>query len=203
MASTLVVNVVDLLRRPGSQKQVSLRVAAELFDFADSRIDDAGLIDVWLQLESSSTGVNAHGAATAAWKSGCRRCLRPVHGVVEAEIDEVFSREVSARRGGAHAASDSTFDGEAEPLAGDQIDFTLPVREAILLAVPAAPLCRDDCPGLCPQCGADLATTSCSCVVVVRDERWAALDALRDTLTDASGAPDTADEPGASGASDA
>ena len=182
MASTLVVNVLDLLRRPGAEKHLVIEVPAETFDFADSRINDADTVRLELHLQSSSTGVTAQGTAGVSWASSCRRCLRPVTGVVDAEIAEVFSREVANRRGGAHAASEATFDGEVEPLSGDQIDFTLPVREAILLAVPDAPLCRIDCPGLCPQCGADLATTACACVVETRDERWAALDALRGKL---------------------
>jgi len=184
MSSTLVVNVLDLLRRPGSEKSVSVAARAADFDFADSRIDDASEISVELDLESSSTGIVARGAARAGWKSVCRRCLRPVSGVVVAEIDEAFSRGVHVA---AHHRGDSAGDAlsETEPIVGDQIDFTLPVREAILLAVPEAPLCRNDCPGLCPQCGADRSTTKCSCAVVSRDERWAALDALRGKLDDA------------------
>ena len=50
------------------------------------------------------------------------------------------------------------------------------------IAVPDAPLCRHDCPGLCPQCGADLAKAPCGCNAVKKDDRWAALDALRDQL---------------------
>lgn len=184
MSSTLVVNVLDLLRRAGSGKEVAVLVKASVFDFADSRIDDDSDVSVGLELESSSTGVLAKGSASVAWSSVCRRCLRPVDGVVVAEIDETFSRGVQH----AHAHHGDTAGdalSEAEPIVGDQIDFTLPVREAVLLAVPAAPLCRADCPGLCPQCGADLAATKCSCVVPTRDERWAALDALRDRLDDA------------------
>jgi uncharacterized protein len=179
MSSTLVVNVLDLLRRPGSEKSVSVVVGAVDFDFADSRIDDSSDVSVVIELESSSTGIVANGIARVMWKSVCRRCLRTVAGAVEAEIDEAFSRGVYVA--GLHGDSA----GEAEPIIGDQIDFTLPIREAVLLAVPAAPLCRDDCLGLCPQCGADRATTKCSCVVATRDERWAALDALSGKLDDA------------------
>ena len=184
MSSTLVVNVLDLLRRAGSQKEVSVVVKAAEFDFADSRIDDASDVEVDLALESSSTGVVATGSATIGWSSACRRCLRPVSGVVDAAVDEAFSRGVVAAP---HHRGDTAGDAlaETEPIIGDQIDFTLPVREAVLLAVPEAPLCRHDCPGLCPQCGADLATSKCSCVVETRDERWAALDALRGKLGDA------------------
>ena len=182
MSSTLVVNVLDLLRRAGSEKSVSLVVRAIDFDFADSRIDNASDVTVNIDLESSTTGIVAHGQASVRWQSACRRCLRTVAGTVSADIDEVFSREVPKHR---RESDDSLPVTDAEPLVGDQIDFTLPVREAVLLAVPDAPLCRTDCPGLCPQCGADRATTKCSCVAFVRDERWAALDALRGTLDDA------------------
>ena len=184
MSSTLVVNVLDLLRRPGSQKDVSVVAKAADFDFADSRIDDSSDVHIEMQLESSSTGIVASGTATITWSSICRRCLRPVSGSVEAELDEAFSRGVAPA---AHHRGDTAGDAlsETEPIVGDQIDFTLPVREAVLLAVPEAPLCRADCPGLCPQCGADRATTKCACVVETRDERWAALDALRGKLGDA------------------
>ena len=176
MASTLVVNVLDLLRRAGAEKRVDVVAAARQFDFADSRIDDNADVEVAIELESSSTGIVAHGAARVGWTSECRRCLRPVAGTVAAEIDEVFSR---------NAAASGEQSGDADPIVGDQIDFTLPVREAVLLAVPDAPLCRADCPGLCPQCGADRATVKCSCVTETRDPRWAALDALRGKLGDA------------------
>ncbi|MFM7892353.1 MAG: YceD family protein [Actinomycetota bacterium] len=184
MSSTLVVNVLDLLRRPGSQKEVSVVVKAADFDFGDSRLDDAADVAVDIELESSSTGIVAHGSAQVAWRSMCRRCLRPVDGAVIAELDEAFSRGVTAA---VHHHGDTAGDAlsETEPIVGDQIDFTLPVREAVLLAVPEAPLCRADCPGLCPQCGADRATTKCACVTETRDERWAALDSLRGKLDDA------------------
>ena len=54
------------------------------------------------------------------------------------------------------------------------------VREEVLLAIPDAPLCRDDCPGLCPVCGADLQTAPCGCETAVGDDRWAVLDQLRE-----------------------
>lgn len=181
MSSTLVVNVLDLLRRAGAEKRVEVVATAQQFDFADSRIDDATEVSVTIELESSTTGIVARGEARVGWTSLCRRCLRPVTGIVAADIDEVFSREVPKHR---RAGDESVTTADAEPLIGDQIDFMLPVREAVLLAVPDAPLCRIDCPGLCPQCGADRATTKCSCVAIVRDERWAALDALRGTLDD-------------------
>ena len=184
MASTLVVNVLDLLRRSGSEKTVAVVAKAEVFDFADSRIDHDADVQIEIGLESSSTGIIAHGGARVGWVSACRRCLRPVAGVAEAGINEAFSREVPAHHM-TPTSDHSSVEHETEPIVGDQIDFTLLVREAVLLAVPDAPLCRTDCPGLCPQCGVDRASTSCSCMVETRDERWAALDVLRGKLDDA------------------
>ena len=65
-------------------------------------------------------------------------------------------------------------DPEAFPIEHGQLDLAPMVREEVLLGVPEAPLCRPDCPGLCPTCGADLQTGPCGCSTEVRDERWAA-----------------------------
>ena len=70
-------------------------------------------------------------------------------------------------------------EGESYPLVHDQVDHEPLAREAVLLELPQAPLCRDDCRGLCATCGADLNEGPCGCVPEDRDARWAALDALR------------------------
>ncbi len=68
---------------------------------------------------------------------------------------------------------------------GDQIDLAPAVREYVLIELPDGPLCRDDCAGICPECGADRNEAPCECDTSVRDERWSALDDLR--LPDDSG----------------
>ena len=55
----------------------------------------------------------------------------------------------------------------------------LPLPAEEVAGAPDAPLCRDDCPGLCPRCGADLQLAPCDCDLTERDERWSALDQLR------------------------
>jgi uncharacterized protein len=71
---------------------------------------------------------------------------------------------------------------DAFPIIGEQIDLTQMVRESIILELPLAPLCRADCAGICPVCGANRNDQPCSCEVSVTDERWSALDALREQL---------------------
>lgn len=63
--------------------------------------------------------------------------------------------------------------------ATDFVDLTEEVREAIILALPRYPVCRETCRGLCMTCGADLNKKACSCREAGRDDRWAALEALK------------------------
>jgi uncharacterized protein len=107
----------------------------------------------------------------------CDRCLQPV----ELPVSNDFALEyISASD---YESSDvaelteaemtvSVFDGEA-------IDVDEILKEQILLAVPTRMLCRDDCKGICPECGIDKNTGECSCVTDDIDPRWAALKNLR------------------------
>lgn len=72
----------------------------------------------------------------------------------------------------------ATDDLDVFPYAGDVIDLEPLVREQFILAVPFAPLCKDDCLGLCPQCGVDRNVSSCACEKPI-DPRFAALQGLK------------------------
>jgi uncharacterized protein len=165
LASPLLINIAELLRRAGSIRDVDRQIDTSEFDFADSRIVDGSKIDVALTLEALTDGIVVHGKLQADWQCECRRCLRPLSGRAEVEVQELYQAVIS--------------DPDAYPITGEQLDLLEMTRENVLLSVPLAPLCRADCPGLCPQCGADLQSAPCSCSREVRDERWAALDALK------------------------
>lgn len=167
MATPLIVNVVELLRWPGTVKDVESTVAAEDFDFRDSRIVDEPL-DVSVHLESLSNGVVVSGIARATWTGECRRCLTPITERLEVDFDELYQQVPD--------------NPDAYAIENDQIDLLPMVRENVLLAIPLGPLCQPDCPGLCPQCGQDLAEGPCGCDTSAVDPRWAALDDLRKTL---------------------
>jgi uncharacterized protein len=77
-----------------------------------------------------------------------------------------------------------TYDPDAYEIENDQINLLPMVREGLLLAVPLSPLCREDCPGFCPQCGADLSETQCGCVTTDSDPRWSALENLKGVFPD-------------------
>lgn len=62
---------------------------------------------------------------------------------------------------------------------GDEIDFTTEIAEQILLSIPFKPLCKEDCRGLCPSCGADLNITQCACSQNHVNLKFAALKNLK------------------------
>jgi uncharacterized protein len=98
-------------------------------------------------LESVTEGVLASVTAVAPVTGECARCLEPVSQMIEVRCQELFSYE--------QGAGDADEDGYA--LHGDLLDLEPVLRDALVLALPLAPLCREDCPGLCAECGALLA----------------------------------------------
>ena len=161
----LVANVADLLHRPGARRRVVDRGTLDGLRVVASAVAPDAQVTVDATLEWVSDGILATGTVSAPWQAECRRCLGPVRGEAHAQFQELY--EPDAR------------EGESYPLQGDRIDLAPLAREALLLELPLAPLCRDDCQGLCPRCGADLNAGACTCPSDSGDPRWAVLDALR------------------------
>lgn len=166
-----MINAFELSRVPGTRREVEARVPLADLDIADARLSSD--VGVELVLESSIDDIDARGELAVPWADECRRCLRPLSDVLRIEVDERYA-EVDEHRPVDPADLD-TF-----PIVGGQLDLRPMVREGVLLGVPEAPLCRVDCPGLCPICGTDLSVGSCGCTTEQRDERWAVLDQLRE-----------------------
>jgi len=167
MASPLVVNAAELLRRPGNQKTVALAVPLSALDVHDDyRFAEGFEVDIELELESLSDGIVVDGTVTVPWQGTCRRCLEPTGGVSVSEVHELYQRVIT--------------DPEAFEIIGDQIDLKPVAREAVLLDAPTTPLCDAECKGLCPTCGANLNEATCQCAPPPADPRWAALDQLRE-----------------------
>jgi uncharacterized protein len=168
----LLVNATELLRQPGQRRSIDVTVPMADVDVDDPRL--AGDIAVDVTLESTLDDIVVTGRLRVAWSDTCRRCLRPLEDTLAIDVEE---RYAPVDDGGAHATR--RVDPEAFPIEHGQLDLAPMVREEVLLGVPDAPLCRPDCPGLCPTCGADLQAGSCDCPTEVRDERWAVLDQLK------------------------
>lgn len=170
--SPLVLDTRELPRRAGSMREVRRTVPApkdlglELVgvpEGAELRLD--------LRLESVSEGVLVSGTVTGPVTGECGRCLRAISDTLDVTIQELYAYE--------HSATDETTEeDEVGRLQGDLIDLEPALRDAVVLALPNHPLCRDDCPGLCPECGVrwdDLPAEHDHRQV---DPRWAALERL-------------------------
>jgi uncharacterized protein len=130
--------------------------------------------------------VLVQGRASIPLKGQCKRCLKLVAVDEQVELfrtwvpqDQVQKGERHERRG---EEREATFDPETvdeETYEGKQIDLAPAVREQILLSVPASPVCREDCSGLCPRCGKDLNEGDCGCDRTAIDPRWAALKGIQ------------------------
>jgi uncharacterized protein len=169
--SPFVVNIADLLNRPGARRRerVEGRLAGPI-TVVDSAIRAEVPVVVDTLLEWVSDGLLATGTVDGAWEGPCRRCLGPVHGVLHVDVQELF--ESTPR------------DGESYPLGHHTVDLEPLAREALTLDLPLAPLCSAGCSGLCATCGADLNLGDCGCRPADADPRWAALDALRLSVED-------------------
>ncbi len=109
--------------------------------------------------------------------ASCSRCLVPFSYPQEVRFEEVFHQQVDLFDGRRTPPPD---DPEAFLISTDHIiDITEAVRQYSEAAAALQPLCRADCPGLCPVCGSDLSVSPCECDRSPADPRWAALAALK------------------------
>ncbi len=107
----------------------------------------------------------------------CTRCLAPVTRPVEDEIELAIEASASEPMLGEHELRSSDF--KTLFLEGDELDTTPILMEQLQLNIPMKPLCREDCAGLCPQCGADRNQAPCACAGSDVDPRWQALERFR------------------------
>lgn len=159
----LVVNATELLREPGAKRRVGARLGLDEVELADPRLH--GDVGVNLVLTSTLDRVLVAGEIEVGLSTECVRCLTPIDRKLTATPAETFVADPP--------------DEELFPIEHGQLDLAPLVREAVLLALPDAPLCRPDCAGLCPTCGADRNDNPCGCDTATVDPRWSALDELR------------------------
>lgn len=131
-------------------------------------------LDLDLRLESVSEGVLVTGTVHAPTSGECSRCLTPITGEIEIALTELFAYPDSA-------TESTTEADEVGHVVDHSIDLEQPIVDAVGLALPFVPVCSDDCPGLCPQCGVPLATAGADHGHDLIDPRWAKLAAMMPT----------------------
>jgi uncharacterized protein len=168
MAGPLVVPIADLRRRVGTRREIrrAVDVAAveHLSGVAGTVVPLDGEIQLDLVVESVLEGATVTGTIRAPWRADCRRCLEPVDGQVEIEVQEVFE---------AKPTPDETY-----PLEADHIDLEPLVRDAVLLALPLSVVCAHDCIGPDPE-RFPATVEDDEPPEPPSDPRWAGLEGLR------------------------
>ncbi|ORX08656.1 hypothetical protein AWC27_25420 [Mycobacterium szulgai] len=148
----MVLDIARLGRRPGAMFTVQdtvnspSRIGVELI-----AIEQGAPLDLDLRVESVSEGVLVTGTVAAPTTGECSRCLNPIQGRVQVGLTELFAYP--------HSATEATTEeDEVGHVVDDRIDLEQPIVDAVGLELPFSPVCRPDCPGLCPQCGIALAS---------------------------------------------
>lgn len=164
----LVLDTRAVARRPGTMAEVVRTVPAP----AGLGLDVVGVsegapVELDLRLESVVEGMLVSGTARAQASGECVRCLDPITIELDLDLQELFAYPDAAA-------------AEAEEIAqveDELVDFRPVLRDAVVLALPLQPVCRDDCLGLCATCGARLNDDPDHHHDQV-DPRWAALVGL-------------------------
>jgi uncharacterized protein len=171
--SPLVLETRDLPRRPGALHAVSRKVPApEDLGLELIGVPKGAELDLQLRMESVSEGVLVSGVVTGPLVGECGRCLRPISDTLNVPLQEFYAY--------AHSTTDETTDeDEVGRLQGDLIDLEPALRDAVVLALAANPVCREDCPGLCPECGTPIDELPAGHTHGQIDPRWAALSQMK------------------------
>lgn len=177
-----VFDTRELVRRPGTMRELSREVTTTEPLGTDVIAIPAGHpVRLELRMESVVEGILATGTAHATARGECVRCLDEIVDDVEVTFQELYAypdraahhQEVGSRSGD----QDASDEDEQRMLDGDLMDLEEVVRDAVVTELPFQPVCREDCPGLCSECGARLADDPEHEHDVI-DPRWSALAAM-------------------------
>ena len=184
-SSPFVLDAKDVGRRPGSMSEVRRTVEAPQ-DFGTDvlAVAPGQPMELEVRLESVHEGILVTGTVDATATGACVRCLDDLDLPVDVRFQELFVWPDRARHH-REVATEQDADEELR-IEDDTIDLDPVIRDAVLPALPFQPVCREDCPGLCPECGFRLEDDPDHEHEQI-DPRWAALDALRPLAEGAGG----------------
>lgn len=172
--SPYVIDVRTLGRRPGTLREDRRRVLANAALGSELiGVPEGAPLELDLRLESVTEGVLVTARVTAPLHGECARCLDPITDELAVDVVELFAYPAST-------TDETTTADEVHRIENELIDLEPVVRDAVVLGLPWTPLCRPDCPGLCPTCGERLENLPDDHTHETIDPRWAALRALVD-----------------------
>jgi DUF177 domain-containing protein len=161
---TVVIDVRDLIGQPGATREVRVEEPIAGLATGLAAVPEDQSVGAELRLESVMDGVVVSGPLSGVMRLSCARCLKSFDQGFALEVEELFAPGAAA-------------EGDEYPLEEGRLDLEPMIRDAVVLAMPFAPLCRPDCLGLCARCGGDLNLGECRCPPE-SDLRWGPLSNL-------------------------
>jgi uncharacterized metal-binding protein YceD (DUF177 family) len=163
------VDLRELGRRAGSMHELDRTAPAP----RDWRVELIGVpagadVHLRLRLESVMEGVLVSGDLEVPVTGSCARCLEPIEDSLSLDVQELYAYEGSTTE----ATSE---EDEVRRIEGDHLDLEPLARDTVVLALPLAPVCTEDCAGLCVDCGQRLDDLPADHAHEIVDARWAGL----------------------------
>lgn len=175
----MIVNVGSIKGRKGASMLVQFEEPEP--ESPDEQIHFIDGTPLRVEARVTNTGICylVQGNVEADLALTCSRCLKEYPWHLRVPLHEVYrpaaeSDDDAVDTNGSPDSFDD-LDDEIRSFHGSEIDLTEAVQEQIVLALPMKLLCREDCEGICPQCGVDRNETACDCRMETIDPRLAAL----------------------------
>ena len=165
---------IELRRLTEGTNKIEWTPSSSELDLSEEDLGMDGPTKVILNLIKAGGSLVAHGEIAFHLRLACCRCLEPIHRDVETAVDLIFQKGTKETLDDLEEAGDTDVIPYEENAVS--VDISPQIRDAIILETPVKPLCSESCPGLCPVCGANRNSESCSCIREEVDPRW---DALR------------------------
>lgn len=155
----VIVSITSGLESPGDTISVDGTIELGSFEMAGRTIELADGLSYDVALTNTGDGILATGIVRGACRTDCDRCLGPAEFDLASELACYYLREEPEEE------PDDEEDFGLIDVENGSIDLAEAIQAGIAMDIPFVVLCRDDCQGLCPVCGANLNEGDCGCVV--------------------------------------
>jgi uncharacterized protein len=155
------------------ENRVEFQLGAEALRIAPDEVELSGEVTVALEVYREGQTLQVKGAITGTVDAECSRCARRFRAPFDAALFVIAKWSPGGTDPGEYGDDETVIYHD-----GHVLDLADPIRQLVILAQPMAWRCREDCPGLCPTCGADLSREPCRCEPPAHDLRWRVIDDL-------------------------
>lgn len=168
----MIIDLTKLKQKSGAHEEVSFREDMDQDLLVQMGASFLEPVKVDIRLENTGRIITGQGSLTTVVLLNCSRCLKEIQYPVKGELNLAIAGSKTEN----HYSSDTD---DIILLDGDKLDITPYVEERLFWEIPIQPLCREDCKGICPGCGANLNYEKCCCKDDDIDPRWEKLKKLK------------------------